>query len=144
MKFQVHLQTFVGQQTAFREYLRSDALQDGQPFRHLHLQRETVIHRSVGLTLALIHTVSIIARHHGIQRRTVLLYLRHLHLLVLQPVEIMRPVHKEHRLHITDMQHRHNDIHRGFNFVDQLHTVLPYAYRLRRYLLIERSTCSAG
>ena len=136
MKFQVHLQAFVlgrakrhkcraGQQPSLGEYLRSDTLQDGQSFRHLHLQRETVVHRSVRPALTLIHTVSVIARHHSIQRR----------------------------LHLVDQLHTVLDLwsslltlgiaHASMALLS-LNRSLPYAYRLRRHLLIERSTCGAA
>ena len=45
----VHLYTFVGQQAAFGEHLRGDTLQERDLGRYRHLQREAVIHDSVGL-----------------------------------------------------------------------------------------------
>lgn len=51
MKFHIHLQAFVGQQAAFGEHLRGDTLQESTLGMYLHLQRETVIHGSVGLAV---------------------------------------------------------------------------------------------
>lgn len=45
----VHLYIFVGQQAAFGEHLRGDTLQERDLGRYRHLQREAVIHDSVGL-----------------------------------------------------------------------------------------------
>ena len=51
VKLPIHLQAFVGQQATFGEQLQGDTLQESTLRWYLHLQRETVIHGSVGFAV---------------------------------------------------------------------------------------------
>ena len=80
----------------------------------------------LGEDLVLTHTIWVIAIKHGIDSGTASLQLGHLHLRILQFVEVMVPVGKERSLALCTMEHTDDGIHCRLYLGDDFYALLTY------------------